>query len=116
MPRGLPSWKTDGLGVANGTELPVAVDGKVVGTLKLDPRAKGYILSTEPACYRMDLIRYASLKGSSSGVGSSASHFTGGKVAYSLWSGEIDHFLSKAPLSGQAGMGVSQVNREPCAP
>jgi hypothetical protein len=116
VPAGFPHWATDGLGVAYGTKLPIAVDGKVVGTLELDPKAKGYIISTEPACYRLDTIVYASINSKNPGPGGSTSHFTGKKVAYSLWSPEIGYFLQEAPHSERGATSTSQVLREPCAP
>jgi hypothetical protein len=115
IPKGESKWVTDGLG--SGSELPIAVDGKVIGKLTLDPKAKAYLISTEPACYRLDHIQYSSLKSpASAGPALAPVHFTGGKVAYALWSAKIGYFLAKAPSRERSASSTSQLSREPCAP
>jgi hypothetical protein len=83
---------------------------------QLDPKARGYIILTEPACYRFDTIRYASINAANPGPGGATLHFTGRKVAYPLWSSEIGYFLREAPHSERGATSTSQALREPCAP
>ncbi len=112
VPRGTPSFTTDGLGCAD--RFDIKVDGVVVGELVTAERARAYVISTEPACYVMRQVRYATAKSKPQPT-SPAMHLGPG-VAFPLTFEPIGHFLREAPSSSRGPGSTSELLAEPCPP